>query len=128
MECQAFFVTGDTNMIRYVTPAAERLVRRLREIPDGEVSATARRAKLPLRHLLRLREGKSPDVRLSTLEKLAEGLREPLGWVIDDGVQPASSQPERPLDTRALRRLLRDLKKLGHDARIVEAFVPDPEK
>ena len=108
--------------------ALDRLVTRLKEIPDGEISATARRAGLPARHVRRLRGGKSPDVRLSTLEKLAIGLREPLGWVIDDGPAPTTPAAPKPLDARPIRRLLRAVEKLGADALAVAALLPPDEK
>jgi transcriptional regulator with XRE-family HTH domain len=49
------------------------LVTRLRAIPDGEISDTARRAGLSLRALMRIREGHG-DVKLSTLVALARAL------------------------------------------------------
>jgi hypothetical protein len=107
--------------------ALSRLIQRLKAIPEGEISATARRAGLPGRHLRRLREGRSPDVRLSTLVKLAAGLREPLGWVIDDGVPPAPTMPEKKLDLRVVRKLLRDVEKLSADAKTVAVLLPDEE-
>jgi transcriptional regulator with XRE-family HTH domain len=109
--------------------SVERLVARLQAIPEGEIAATARRAGMNPRHLRRLREGKNADVQLSTLERLAVGLREPLGWVIDEGATPPPTPTPQPkkLDGRPLRRLLRDVEKLALDARAVAALV-EPEE
>jgi len=49
------------------------VVARLRAIPDGEISDTARRAGLSLRALMRIREGHG-DVKLSTLVAIARAL------------------------------------------------------
>lgn len=63
-------------MSQHVTPTRleAALVERLRAIPDGQITKTAARAGLPLRHLVRLRKGENVDVRLSTLERVAKGL------------------------------------------------------
>jgi hypothetical protein len=78
------------------------LLERLKAIPDGEVTSTAKRAGLPLRHLMRLRAGQSLDVRMSTLEKLAKGLGEPLGSLVTEAppIMIAFSERE-PSDYRA---------------------------
>lgn len=48
--------------------------RRLEQIPDGEVSAVARRAKMSPRQLRRLRAGGLAHAKLITLVHLAEAL------------------------------------------------------
>lgn len=54
---------------------AERaLVDKLRAIPKGEVAEVARKAGLPLNHVLRLKRGMNTDVRISTYAKLAIAL------------------------------------------------------
>lgn len=70
------------------------LVARLRAIPDGQVTATAKRAGVPLTQLLRLRRGENTDVRLSTLERLARGLGELPGLVLSGRDLPAETQPD----------------------------------
>lgn len=52
----------------------ELLLDRLRAIPEGAVAQTARAAGMPVRHIVRLRQGKSLDIRLSTLERIAAGV------------------------------------------------------
>lgn len=56
------------------------LVRLLKDIPDGKVSETARRAKMSSQALFRLRRGENLDVRLSTFSRLADALERPITW------------------------------------------------
>jgi DNA-binding Xre family transcriptional regulator len=61
------------------------LAKRLKElIPDGELTRSAVRAGLSMEHLLRLRQGKHTDVKLSTLAALAGALRVSMSSLIAD--------------------------------------------
>lgn len=109
--------------------AVRRLLQRLRDIPEGEIAKTARGAGMAPRQLRSLRSGKSADVKISTLERLAAGLREPLGWILDAGPRPAPAVSEEPpaVDVRAVRRLLRRLDAVAEAARQVAEQLPDDE-
>jgi DNA-binding Xre family transcriptional regulator len=63
-------------------------VARLAKVPDGEVSALARRARMSPRQLQRLRAGKLTDVKLSTLTRIAEALGLDLATLIGGGSHP----------------------------------------
>jgi transcriptional regulator with XRE-family HTH domain len=56
------------------------LLERLKAIPDGRISETARRAGVSAQALFRLRRGESPDVRISTFVRLAAALDAPVSW------------------------------------------------
>ena len=110
------------------TPAQTALHDRLRAIPAGQVSATARAAEIALRQLNRLREGKNLDVRLSTLEKLATALGQAI--VIGPGAEMiAAATTERApadavLDARTKRRLRRQLEAVAAAAEKAMALIP----
>lgn len=68
-----------------VTRPQDVLAKRLKElIPDGELTRSAVRAGLSMEHLLRLRQGKHTDVKLSTLAALAGALRVSMSSLIAD--------------------------------------------
>jgi transcriptional regulator with XRE-family HTH domain len=103
--------------------AVDALLARVTAIPEGDVAATARRAGIPHRHLTRLRQGISPDVRLSTLEKLSQGLGEPISALI--GEKEWKPPPEKPsVDPRVVRRLLTRLAAVADAARKVAEELP----
>lgn len=106
--------------------AVDALLARVKAIPEGDVAATARRAGMPHRHLTRLRQGLSPDVRLSTLEKLAHGLGEPISALIGekDWKPPA---PKPSIDPRVVRQLLRRLAAVADASRKVAEQLPADE-
>lgn len=91
----------------------ELLLERLKAIPEGAVAHTARAAGLPVRHIVRLRQGKSLDVRLSTLERLAAGLGVTAAELLTDpsvgGLTAAEirsiAAPTKPLPTIPARKL-----------------------
>lgn len=64
-----------TNSGRAERPGALQaaLVAQLQRIPEGDISETARRAGISVRQLQRIRAG-AADIRLSTLQRLAEAL------------------------------------------------------
>ncbi len=86
--------------------AVDRLVERLKAIPDGEVAATARRAEIGYRQLMKLRAGKNADIRLSTLEKLARGMRTTMADLLGENPQ-APRQVDRAITAREARSLER---------------------
>jgi transcriptional regulator with XRE-family HTH domain len=88
------------------------LVARLRAIPEGRISETARRANVSLRQILRLREGKNADVRLSMLERLARGLEESPSVILGGRDATKGERQARPagIDPEAVRQLLKDLR------------------
>ena len=106
-----------------LTSAQAHLIARLKAIPEGGVHATARAAGINVRQLNRLREGKSPDVRLSTLERLATALGESIGQIVGSEPPPPRSAPAGP-DIKAVRRLVKHLRALGDDAARVAASLP----
>ena len=108
------------------------LVKRLRSIPDGQVSETARRADMPLTQLLRLRRGESPDVKLSTLSRLARGLGIPPTELLADleagETYEHVDRPGLPPKTaRAVRALVKKTRELADVAERVVAELPDDE-
>lgn len=84
----------------------ENLVSRLRMIPDGEVAATARRAGVAYRQLMKLRAGQNADIRISTLEKLAQGIGTSMADLLGDDPAAAQRQPRISSDwARRVERL-----------------------
>src|SRR5262245_720769 len=86
------------------TPGQEALHQRLASIPAGSISRTARDARMPLRVLNRLRAGEHLDIRLSTLERLAEAFGTTPDGLL--GVKPddASRRAQHRADAEARRR------------------------
>lgn len=101
----------------------EALAKRLKAIPDGRVSDTARKAGITLRHLMRLRKGDSASVGLSTLEGLADALGESIGSILgeraDHPVKAVAAPPS--VDPRGVRRLIRKLRDVATEAEKIES-------
>lgn len=53
----------------------EALLRAVRDIPEGQVTATAARAGIKVTQLSRLRRGEQLNIQIETLAKLAYGMR-----------------------------------------------------
>lgn len=105
-----------------------QLVERLKEIPDGEISATARRSGLALQQLLKLRRGENTDIRLSTLVKIARGLGVTPASLISDP-RPLPKRPiSAPINPRMVRGLIKKTRRFVEDVqRFVETLPDEPE-
>lgn len=102
-----------------VSLRSDRLIERLRAIPEGQVAETARRAGITYRQLLRLRSGTGiMGVRLSTLEKLAEALDEPVGVLLGEtGAPPPRERAQRRgPDDRQIQQMVRRFQRVADEA------------
>lgn len=108
-----------------MTGVVEKLVGRLKAIPEGQIAQVARAAGIQPRHLRKLRQGKSPDVRISTLEALARGLSIPMAELLGETKwqPPPQKEAVSPERLRAVERLLREAAKLGDAARELAELV-----
>jgi transcriptional regulator with XRE-family HTH domain len=103
------------------------LVARLKAIPDGQVSQTARAAGLQLRQLMRLRAGENVNVTLGTLERIARGLGKSPSELLKSLEESAGATYEQTpagvlvVDQRKLERLRNGLSGIAAQTRKVVA-------
>lgn len=73
--------------------AMAALRRQLAKIPDGKLTAIARRAGISVRQLQRLRGGEMDDVKVSTLAGLATVLKTTPSELLGGGASPHARRP-----------------------------------
>lgn len=85
------------------------MVQRIRAIPNGKISETARRAGIALETVLKWKRSEGTNVTLETLEQLARGLQIPPSAVIagpgDEAYLPPETREPLPPDPHLARAL-----------------------
>lgn len=128
--CNLTTVSGDQGSEHKPPNLQDVLVARLKAIPDGKISETARRAGMAPEALLRIRRGESTDVKLSTLERIAHGLGESpivlLGGA-DRGPAPTAPPQAAAIDPKVVRRVIRKLRGAFDEVEKLALTLPDED-
>lgn len=103
------------------------LIERLRQIPEGTIASTARRAKMEPTALSRLRRGENADIRLSTLGRISEALGEPIGQMLGESPAKPGQLAYDPVPQRLVKRAQKQLLAAADAIERLAARFPDED-